>query len=191
MVDRQSYSRPDLFYDTDELTKIAINLFHGWGYNFHRAENQLRADDQLIRAKAVWLLNQATASIEAAESVYRREKLPAPSRAHPFPDAIAVAGAQMLERLRAGLCSLAGTLQSAPVPENDRMSQRYRHEAETLTALITRDQVLIGQCELLRAMLDGHDGAWMLEHAAQLETGIRAARETLVHRASVLLSAGL
>ena len=191
MVDRQSYSRPDLFYDTDELTKIAITLFHGLGYNFHRAENQLRADDQLIRAKAVWLLNQATASIEAAESVYRREKLPAPSRAHPFPDAIAGAGAQMRERLRAGLCSLAGTLQSAPVPENDRMSQRYRHEAETLTALITRDQVLIGQCELLRAMLDGQDGAWMLEHAAQLETGIRAARETLVHRASVLLSAGL
>jgi hypothetical protein len=191
MIERQSYSRPDMFYDTDELSELAINLFHGWGYNFYRAENQLRADDQLIRAKAVWLLNQATASVEAAESAYRREKLQPPSRAHPFPDAVAVAGAQTLERLRAGLCALAGTLQSAPVPENDRMTQRYRHEAETLAALITQDQVLIGQCELLRAMLDGQDGAWMLEHAAQIETGIKAARGTFSQRESMLLSTGL
>ena len=190
MMERQSYSRPDLFYDSDGLTELAINLFHGWGYNFYRVENQLRADDQLIRAKAVWLVNQAAASVEAAESAYRREKLPPPSRAHPFPDAAAVAGAQTLERLRAGLCALAGTLQSAPVPENDRMTQRYRHEAETLAALITQDQVFIGQCELLRAMVDGQDGAWMLEHAAQIETGMKAARGTFSQRESVLLSTG-
>ena len=41
------------FYDTDALTEIAINLFHGWGYNFYRVENQLRADDQLIRLSLI------------------------------------------------------------------------------------------------------------------------------------------
>jgi hypothetical protein len=70
------------------------------------------------------------------------------------------------------------------------MTQRYRHEAETLAALMTQDQLLIGQCELLRAMVDGQDGLWMLEHAAQVESGIRAARETFSRRESVLLSTG-
>jgi hypothetical protein len=190
MILRQSYSSPDLFYDSDALTETAINLFHGWGYNFYRLENQLRSDDQLIRAKGVWLLNTATASVEAAESAYRREKLPAPSRAHPFPDATAVAGAQSIERLRAGLCALAGMLQAAPVPENDRMTQRFRHEAETLATLITHDQVLIGQCELLRTMVDGQDGGWLIEHTPQLEQGLKAVRGTLGLRQSVLMAPG-
>jgi len=44
------------FYDVDELEKIAVNLFYGWGYNFYRLENQLRADDLTVRAKVGWLL---------------------------------------------------------------------------------------------------------------------------------------
>ena len=43
------------FYDVGPLRQVAINLFYGWGYNFYREENQLRADDQLIRSKAAWL----------------------------------------------------------------------------------------------------------------------------------------
>ena len=39
------------FYVVDELEKIAVNLFYGWGYNFYRLENQLRADDLTVRAK--------------------------------------------------------------------------------------------------------------------------------------------
>jgi hypothetical protein len=30
---------------------LATNLFYGWGYNFYRIENQLRADDQMIRSR--------------------------------------------------------------------------------------------------------------------------------------------
>jgi hypothetical protein len=54
------------FYDEGVLRQAAINLFHGWGYNFYRAENQLRADDQLVRSKAGWLLGLARASMEHA-----------------------------------------------------------------------------------------------------------------------------
>ena len=44
------------FYDAGLLRQIATNLFYGWGYNFYRVENQLRADDQLVRTKAASLL---------------------------------------------------------------------------------------------------------------------------------------
>ena len=32
------------------IAQTASLLFYGWGYNFYRVENQLRADDLLIRA---------------------------------------------------------------------------------------------------------------------------------------------
>ena len=57
------------------------------------------------------------ASVEAAESAYRREFLPAPSRCKPFPDAAAVASAQRLERLARGIGALEASIQQQPVPE--------------------------------------------------------------------------
>ena len=51
-----------VFYDLGPLEEIAVNLFHGWGYNFYRFENQLRADDQLIRSKVGAILGSATIS---------------------------------------------------------------------------------------------------------------------------------
>ena len=120
------------FYEVGPLRRVAINLFYGWGYNFYRKENQLRADDQLVRAKAAWLLGQAVVAVHAAESAYRREALPPPSRANPYPDPAARAGAQALERLGGYIAALDGRLHAAPAPENDRMTQRYRNEADTL-----------------------------------------------------------
>ena len=110
------------FYDVDELEKIAVNLFYGWGYNFYRLENQLRADDLTVRAKVGWLLGLARASVGAAESAYRRERLPEPTREKPRPDAAAVAGARMLEQLSKEIGALEGQIRAQPVPENDRMT---------------------------------------------------------------------
>src|SRR6202012_3674089 len=92
----------DSFYDAGALRQIATNLFYGWGYNFYRVENQLRADDQLIRSKAASLLGIAMAGVETVEGASRREFLPPPSRGKPFPDPAAVAIAQRLERLARG-----------------------------------------------------------------------------------------
>ena len=177
----------DGFYDAGVLRQIATNLFYGWGYNFYRVENQLRADDQLVRSKAASLLGYAMASVEEAESAYRREFLPPPTRAKPFPDAEAVASAQRLERLARAIGALEASLQHQPVPENDRMTQRYRHEAETLQALIGHDERLVGQCELLRSMVSGRDGASILKNISQLESGLEAIRATLQRREAVLL----
>jgi hypothetical protein len=174
------------FYDAGALRQVATNLFYGWGYNFYRVENQLRADDQLVRAKAAWLLGIAMAGVDAAESEYRREFLPAPSRAKPFPDSAAVTAAQRLERLARAIGALEAAIHQQPVPENDRMTQRYRKEAPTLKELIEHDQQLVGQCELLRSMVDKQDGASILDSLPDLEAGLDAIRATLRKREGVL-----
>jgi hypothetical protein len=178
----------DSFYDAGLLREIATNLFYGWGYNFYRQENQLRADDQTIRSKAASLLGQAMTSVSAAESEYRREYLPPPSRAKPFPDAQAVAAAQKLERLAVAIGAAEAALQHQPVPENDRMTQRYRHEAPTLAKLMEYDERLVGQCELLRKAVSGADGPAVLKAMSDLEAGLDAIRETLRNREAVLLN---
>jgi len=167
------------FYDVGPLEKVAINLFYGWGYNFYRKENQLRADDQLIRSKVGMLLGSAHKSVETAERDYRRDFLPPPSREKPRPDASAVAGAQTIERFSRAIGALQGQITAQPVPENDRMTQRYRQEAETLQGLMASDQKLVGQAELLRSMLDQKDGPWIIENIASLQEGISAISETL------------
>lgn len=174
------------FYDEDPLRHAAINLFNGWGYNFYRRENQLRADDQLVRSKAAWLLGLAQAEVERAEAAWRRESIPAPTRAQPYPDPAAVAAAQAIERLSRSVGALIGRIHAQPVPENDRMTERYRQEAATLEQLGRRDERLIGQCELLRSLLEGRDGAWVTQNLALLESGLAAVEATLRDRAGLL-----
>jgi hypothetical protein len=177
---------PD-FYDPAPIHQLAINLFHGWGYNFYRLENQLRADDQLIRGKASWLLGQAAAAVEMAESAWRRSRLPPPTRAAPYPDPVAVAGAQGLERLGHAITAAAAQIRSQPVPENDRMTQRYRKEAPTLEALGVCDQDLVGRCEVLRSLVEGQDGDTLLAAMANLDEGLASIRAALQERARILL----
>jgi hypothetical protein len=176
------------FYDAGLLRQLATNLFYGWGYNFYRVENQLRADDQLVRSKAASLLGEAAASVSAAESAYRREFLPPPSRAKPFPDAAAVADAQRLERLAQAIGAVEATLQHQPVPANDRMTQRYREEAPTLGKLLDYDERLVGQCELMRTTVNGQGAATILKKLPDLEAGLAALRATLHDRAMALLN---
>jgi hypothetical protein len=178
------------FYDVDAVSQIAINLFYGWGYNFYRLENQLRADDQLVRAKAGVLLGSARKSLETAQSDYRREFLPPLTREKPQHEPAAVANAQALERLSKAVGALIALINSQPVPENDRMTQRYRQEAPTLQALILSDQTLIGQAELLRTTLDGKKGAALAENASEIQDGINAIGETLRKRQLLLFPPG-
>ena len=176
------------FYDAGLLRQLATNLFYGCGYNFYRVENQLRADDQLIRAKAASLLGEAMASVCAAESAYRREFLPPPTRAKPFPDAAAVTDAQRLEQLAAGIGALEATLHHQPVPANDRMSQRHRDEAPTLEKLLHHDERLVGQCELMRSTVENRDPAMILRRLTDLQAGVEAIRATLRDRESLVLN---
>jgi hypothetical protein len=174
------------FYDAGALRQIATNLFYGWGYNFYRKENQLRADDLLVRSKAAWLLGRARAGVEAAESSYRRTELPPPTREHPFPSPQAVAGAQSLERLALAIGALKGSIEALPVPENDRMTQRYRTEAATLEALIERDEQLIGQAELLRSLVEDVNASALIAALPDVERGLAAIQASLHDREAIL-----
>jgi hypothetical protein len=175
-----------LFYDLGPLEQIAVNLFHGWGYNFYRLENQLRADDLMVRAKVGGLLGHARATVDSAESAYRRAFLPPPSREKPRQDPGAMANAQTLERLSHAIGALEGQIRAQPVPENDRMNQRYRQEAPTLQKLLESDIRLTGQAETLRALLDRKDGAWLVENAAVIQDGLQAIETTLRDRQAAL-----
>jgi hypothetical protein len=134
------------------------------------------------------LLGLAGSQVCASEEQYRREFLPLPTRAAPYPAATAVAGAQDLERLVAGILALEARINAQPVPENDRITERYRQEAATLSALVECDQLLIGQCDLLRSLVEQKDGSEILTAAAELEEGLGAIQGTLNKRAAILLN---
>ena len=174
------------FYDAGPLKQVAINLFYGWGYNFYRAENQLRADDQMIRSKAASLLGQAHASLDQAEQAFRRERMPLPTRDRPFPDPAALQACQGLERLAGQVGALVARLHALPAPENDRMTQRYRNEAQTLEDLAACDEMLIGQSETLRVLVERKGPDWVLENRAAIEAGVAAIEETVRRRQSIL-----
>ncbi|TPK59698.1 hypothetical protein FJ930_29105 [Mesorhizobium sp. B2-4-15] len=174
------------FYEVGPLAKVGINLFYGYGYNFYRLENQLRADDQRVRQMACSLLARARAAIDGAEARYRRENIQPPSRANPFPDPGIVANAQALERLGREVGALEGQIRHQPVPENDRMTQRYRLEAATLAALAEKDAVLVGQADLLRSIVEGAGGDAILANRHEIEDGIAAITATLRDRQSFL-----
>jgi len=175
------------FYEAGPLARVGINLFYGYGYNFYRQENQLRVDDQRVRQMACSLLGRARAGVDEAETRYRRENIQPPTRANPFPDATVVANAQALERLGREVGALEGQIRHQPVPENDRMTQRYRQEAATLAALAEKDAVLVGQADLLRSMLEGAAADAILAGRREIEVGIAAITATLRERQTFLL----
>jgi hypothetical protein len=145
------------------VKQVLSNLFYGWGYNFYRRENQLRADDLLIRGKLSELLGECRKHANELAASFRRERLPAPSREHPFPDPAALATAQALQRAAQQIESLETEIRTAPVPEMDRIHQRHRIEGATLGQLVDVDGRLVLAVVTLRdaatALQDGATAA--------------------------------
>jgi hypothetical protein len=175
------------FYDVGTLGQIGINLFNGYGYNFYRLENQLRSDDQKVRSLASQLLSRAQKAVSTAEGTFRRERIPAPTRADPFPPAEIIADARRLEAMVGAIGGIEGQVRHAPVPANDRMTQLYRNERDTLLALVEADQLLIGRAETLRAIVEGKGPDEILAVRPDIETGIAAIVETLASRSMMIV----
>ena len=170
------------FYDVGPLGEIAINLFHGYSYNFYRDENQLRADDQKARTLVCELLGRARKAVSGAEGLFRREHIPTPTRANPFPPPEILASARQLEALSQAIGGIEGQVRHAPVPENDRMTQRYREEVATLIALAEKDKMLIGQAATLCALVEGKAPDAILAGLAEISEGLTAITMTLTER---------
>jgi hypothetical protein len=179
-----SYS---VFYDASKLDEIAINLFYGWGYNFYRLENQLRADDQLIRRHVSTLLGIIRTMLENQQREYRRKNIKPPSREKPFPAPEVLDAVSVLEELSNETGRIEGVIRAMPVPENDRMTQRYRQEAETLARLCETDKHLVGQAEALRQMIDGKDYQFLLDHTDDLRQGFAALTRSIQERRMLLV----
>jgi hypothetical protein len=170
------------FYDVGLLGEIAINLFHGYGYNFYRDENQLRADDQKARTLVCELLGRARKAVSSAESLFRRERFPTPTRVNPFPPPDIIANARQLETISQAIGGIEGQVRHAPVPENDRMTQRYREEAATLLTLADKDKLLIGQAAKLCTLVEGKTPDAILAALAEIGEGVEAITMTLSER---------
>lgn len=161
-MDLKSTANP---IDTAGPVKATLsNLFYGWGYNFYRKENQLRADDLLIRSKIGELLGQCREHLRKLEADFRREHLGPPTREHPFPDRAALATAQAMERAQRDIESLETRIRNASVPEMDRIHQRRRNEHDTLQKLADVDQ------SLASATINFHEGVLKLADAGTAAT---------------------
>ena len=174
------------FYDAGALKRLATNLFYGWGYNFYRAENQLRTDDLLIRAQVSDLIGQSRRRLTEIENAYRREFLPLPTRERPDPDPQAVRQAQTLKAWSQELGLIEGRIRAAPAPGTDRMWQRHREEKALLETLCAHDETLVGRCALLRDWLQPQTAEDLLAHGQEMGDMIAALHETLKARDQAL-----
>jgi hypothetical protein len=151
------------------IKQTAMLLFNGWGYNFYRVENQLRADDLLIRAKVSAILAQARAALRALEAEYRRFNLPIPLRSEAFPDRAKFEQARLLERCGAAIESVATAIRAAPSPANDWVWLRHRDERGLLTVLEAID------LRLVDAAVEFHDRIVTLDLPRISDAGFEAA----------------
>lgn len=139
---------PNSISNAGSVRRLIENLYQGWGYNAYRKENQLRADDLLIRGKISQLLSELRKIWGAREQSWRAEHLPLPTREHPYPDAEAVKIAQSFQLVQKQIEAFELVIRTAPVPENDRVWQRHRNEAQTLDRLMACDK------DILEALID-------------------------------------
>jgi hypothetical protein len=174
------------YYDSDTLCRLAILLYDGWGYNLFKVENQMRADSILIRAKVSTILGQASDALKAAESAWRGEKLPPPSRENPRPDPAALDGARKIEALVREVGRIEGLIRSAPVPEKDRLLQRYRRERNLLERLVISDQETVGKAEILRRGVAGKSGQWLLDNEAEVRSALASLAASITERSNLL-----
>jgi hypothetical protein len=169
------------FYEAGLMRQVATNLFYGWGYNFYRLENQQRTTDLLIRGKISDLLSQAVASVTESTTAYRKNNIPPPSRANPYPPTDVLLLASALEDISKQIHALEGLIRSAPAPENDRMWQMHRGEAQTLQELLNIDAEIVGVATTLNNLVKNKSAEALMADKATISEGI-AAIKTLFRR---------
>ncbi len=142
---------PDSPADLDTaLLQAGELLLNGWGFNWYRAENLMRADDVLLRNQADSLLGDAMAAFSRAESVFRHKHAGAPSRDHPLPEPERMAQLRAFQAVLAELEALRTMLRGAAIPPDDKITGRHRNEADLLARLGRCDAQLVASAQALR-----------------------------------------
>jgi len=165
-----------------------VMLLNGWGFNWYRLENQLRADDLLIRSRASEHLAAAAAALRELEAQFRHQFLPPPSRQHPFPDAQRLEELHRIQAIGERLAALDTALRGAAAPADDKIWARHRGEAETLARLAHLDTVLVGSAMELAGTMARHSAETITAAAGSpdLEAHFAALRTALDRRSALL-----
>lgn len=131
-------------YDSNNpVSQIINNSLRGWGYNFYNKDNQLEADDRLIRTKISDYLGLMRTALRNFESGYRAEFLPPPTSANPFPDSKAIAFVKKIKKTDIQLEHVETLIRGASTPGGDKNWQRHRDQRETLATLAQIDEALM------------------------------------------------
>jgi hypothetical protein len=130
--------------EDSRLYRIGVMLLNGYGYNWYRWDNQMRADDLLVRSRASEHLERAAARLRDLEGRYRRKYLPSPTREHPDPDPQQIAAARRFRAVADRILEIDTRLRGAAVPPDDKIWVRQRGELETLQRLGKCDVLLVG-----------------------------------------------
>jgi hypothetical protein len=126
------------------IYKTWVMLLNGYGYNWYRKDNQLRADDLLVREHASHFIVEAAKKLQEQEAAYARKYLPAPTREKPFPPEDRLATHALIRQTRQNLLALEGRIRGLSAPPTDRIWQRHRSEIDVLENLSRRDVQLVG-----------------------------------------------
>ncbi len=158
---------PDLPGEGNRLQRIGVMLLNGYGYNWYRRENRMRADDLLIRSRASEHLESAAAHLRDLESRYRRRYLPPPIRQHPDPDPQRLAMARRFRAVADRLLELDTRLRGGAAPADDKIWRRHRRESDTLRLLCECDATLVGAAKELADLIAGLPAEADLDPAAE------------------------
>ena len=141
--------------EESRLYRIGVMLLNGYGYNWYRLDNQMRADDLLVRSRASEHLESAAARLRDLEGRYRRKYLPPPTREHPDPEPQHLAAAQQFRDLAERILESDTKLRGAAMPPDDKVWLRHRGELETLQQLGICDVLLVARAKELAGLVAG------------------------------------
>jgi len=163
-------------------------LLNGYGYNWCRQDNRLRADDLLIRSRASEHLADAAVRLGELESRYRRTWLPPPTRQHPDPDPQHLAAARRLHGFADRIRAVETRLRGAAVPAQDKVWQRHRDELDTLRRLGECDAILIVAAKELADLIGALPAEAALDVASeqQIDEHLAGLTALLARRAAIL-----
>lgn len=179
---------PNLPGEDDPLYRLGIMLLNGWGYNWYRLDNQMRADDLLIRSRASEHLASALVALREREARYRRTYLPPPTREHPNSDPQHLAAARQFRAVVDRIGEIETRVRGAAMPPDDKVWHRYRGELDTLRQLGQCDAVLVGGAKELvdRVAALPADGAIEPASEQQIDDNLAQLTAVLARRSEIL-----
>jgi hypothetical protein len=180
---------PDLPGEHNPLYRVGVMLLNGYGYNWYRQDNQMRADDLLVRSRASEHLEGAAAHLRDLEGRYRRKYLPPPTREHPDADPQQLAAAHQFRNVRERILDIDTALRGAPVPPDDKVWLRHRTELDTLRRLGECDAMLVAGAKELGTLVGELPAEVNLDPALeqQIDAHLEQIRLLLSRRKAILL----